>query len=181
MLSCFDKANAAGAWHVLDVLNDGDKEEACKLLELMRDNGIARGKQATRVAGYLRGNIDLIAAEGPSLGTMESENQHLYGARMDSVPCAWSRPGASAMARNLSRRHSHREVPRMTRSRSLTPMQAKRREAKIIAALWPKGAGKVVESVGSGYLPPHQASLAGMAAEVRYAAGIDKGMIPMQG
>ena len=181
VLSCFDRENAKGAWHVLGVLNDGDKEEACKLLEAMRDLGIAREKRSTEVVGYLRNNIDLIAVEGPSLGTMESENQHLYGARMDSVPCAWSRPGASAMARVVSRKHSRREIPRMTRSRSLTPRRAKQREARIIAAMWPKGAGKMVESTGSGYLPPHQASVAHMSAEVRHAAGIDSGMIPIQG
>ncbi len=180
-LSCFDKENAKGAWHVLGVLNDGDKEEARKLLEAMRDLGIAREGQATKTIGYLRNNIDLIAVEGPSLGTMESESQHLYGARMDGVPCAWSRPGASAMARVVSRKHSHREIPRMTRSRSPAPKRAKQREARIIKALWPKGAGKMVESTGSGYLPPHQASLVGMAAEVRHAAGIDSGMIPIQG
>ena len=50
-----------------------------------------------------------------------------------------------------------------------------------VAALDTGGAGKMVESVGSGYLPPHQASVARMKAEVRYAAGIDSGMIPMQG
>ena len=181
VLSCFAKEDQKGAWHVLDVLNDGDKEEACILLEAMRDFGIAREKQTTKVVGYLRNNIDLIAVEGPSLGTMESENQHLYGARMDSVPCAWSRPGASAMARVVSRKHSHRKLPRMTRERSLTPKRAKQRERRIIAALWPKGAGKMVESVGSGYLPPHQASVAGMSAEVRHAAAIDSGMIPIQG
>ena len=147
----------------------------------MRDFGIAREKQADRAIGYLRNNIELIAVEGPSLGTMESENQHLYGARMDSVPCAWSRPGASAMARLVSRKHSHRELPRMTRSRSLTPKRAKQRERRILAVLNTGGAGKMVESVGSGYLPPHQASVVGMSAEVRYAAGIDSGMIPMQG
>ncbi|MBP3590151.1 MAG: UPF0236 family protein [Muribaculaceae bacterium] len=181
VLSCFDRDGAVGAWHVLDVLNDGDKEEACLLLEAMRDMGVAREKRTTEVVGYLRNNVDLIAVEGPSLGTMESENQHLYGARMDSVPCAWSRPGASAMARVVSRRHSHREIPRMTRSRSLTPRRAERRERRILAALNTGGAGKMVESVGKGYLPPHQASVAGMAAEVRYAAGIDSGMIAMQG
>lgn len=181
VLSCFGKDNARGAWHVLDALNDGDKEEACKLLELMRDYGIARGGRSTEAVGYLRNNIDLIAVEGPSLGAMEPENQHLYGARMDSAPCAWSRPGASSMARVVSRRRSHREIPRMTRSRSLTPKRAEQREAGIIKALWPKGAGRTVESIGSGYLPPHQASLVGMAAEVRHAAGIDSGMIPMQG
>ena len=181
VLSCFDKENARGAWHVLDVLNDGDKEEACKLLELMRDYGLAREKRSTEVVGYLRNNIDLIAVEGPSLGTMESENQHLYGARMDSVPCAWSRPGASAMARVISRKHSKREVPRMTRARSLTPKRAKQRERRILAVLNTGSAGKLVESTGSGYLPPHHASLVGMSADVRYAAGIDKGMIPVWG
>ena len=100
---------------------------------------------------------------------------------MDSVPCAWSRPGASAMARLVSRRASGRDVPRLTRSRSLTPKRAKQRERRILAALDTGGAGKMVESVGSGYLPPHQASVAHMKAEVRYAAGIDSGMIPMLG
>ena len=51
---------------------------------------------------------------------MESENQHVYGALMDSVPCAWSRNGASAMARIRSRRHSDRALPRPTREGSLT-------------------------------------------------------------
>ena len=85
------------------------------------------------------------------------------------------------MARIVSRRHSKREVPRMTRSRSLTRKRASERERRILAALNTGGAGKMVESVGSGYLPPHQASLVGLAAEVRYAVGIGSGMIPTQG
>jgi len=179
--SCCDRDDARGAWHVPGVLDDGGKEEARKLLELMRDSGIAREKRSTEAVGYPRNSIDPIAIEGPSPGTMESESQHPYGARTDGVPCAWSRPGASAMARVVSRKHSRRETPRMTRSRPLTPKRAKQRERRILAALDAGGAGKMVESVGSGYLPPHQASLAGMSAEVRYAAGIDSGMIPMQG
>lgn len=85
------------------------------------------------------------------------------------------------MVRVVSRKHSHREIPRMTRPRLLTPRRARQREAGIIAALWPRGAGKMVESTGSGYLPPHQAGFVNMAAEVRHAAGIDSGMVPMQG
>ena len=69
----------------------------------------------------------------------------------------------------------------MTRSRSLTPKRAKQRERRILAALNAGSAGKLVESVGSGYLPPHHVSLCGMSADVRYAAGIDKGMIPVWG
>lgn len=38
---------------------------------------------------------------------------------------------------------------------------------------WPSGKTRI------GRPPPHHASLAGASAEVRYAAGIDKGMISM--
>ena len=182
VLSCFGRGASKGAWHVIDVLNDGDVEEAACLLEAMRDLGVARaGKGTDRAIGYLRSNSELIAAEGPSLGTMESENQHLYGARMDSVPCAWSAEGASAMARVVSRRASKRELPRLTRERSVTKRRARRCEERVARALYPKGAGKVVESVGSGYLPPHQARVASMSAEVRHAANVDWGMPLMQG
>jgi len=182
VLSCFGGDGARAAWHVLDVANDGDADAAACLLEAMRDAGMARaGKHTDRVIGYLRNNAGLIAAEGPSLGTMESENQHLYGARMDSVPCAWSSEGASAMARLISRRASKREIPRLTRELSVTRRRARRREERVAKALYPKGAGKVVESVGSGYLPPHQASVASMSAKVRHAANVDWGMPLMQG
>ena len=163
---------------MLDVLNDGDREEARLLLEAMRDFGIAREKRAREVVGYLRSNIDLVAVEGPSLGTMESENQHLYGSRMGSVSCAWSCPGASAMARVISRKSSKRAIPSLTRS--LTPRRAEQRERRILGAL-AGGAGKVVECVGGGYLPSHRARLVGKSAEVRHAAGIDKGMVTVLG
>ena len=84
------------------------------------------------------------------------------------------------MARVISRKSSKRAIPSLTRSRSLTPRRAKQRERRILSAL-AGGTGKVVECVGSGYLPPHRASLVGKSAEVRYAAGIDKGMIPVLG
>jgi len=177
VMSCFAKDGMEGAWKVLGALWDGDKEQACCLLEAMAAEGLAREKQAARVVGYLRNNIDLIDPDGPSMGTMESENQHVYGARMDSVPCAWSRPGADAMARIRSRRFSRRDLPRITRANSVTPGRARRREERVASLLYPKGAGKMVESTGSGYLPPHQASVADMSAEVRYAAGVDSGMI----
>lgn len=38
-------------------------------------------------------------------------------------------------------------------------------------------ASQVVQSVGEGYEPPHRASVAALSAEVRYAAGVDKGMV----
>lgn len=57
-------------------VGDGDVEEACRLIE----------GRAERVVAYLRGNAGAIAVEGPSLGTMESENQHLYGGPHGLVP-----------------------------------------------------------------------------------------------
>ncbi|MFR5092854.1 MAG: hypothetical protein ACLTDR_13455 [Adlercreutzia equolifaciens] len=106
------RRSTRGACTSLDVLNDGDREGGVPLARgHARLSASPARKGRARVVGYLRSNIDLVAVEGPSLGTMESENQHLYGSRMDSVPCAWSRPGASAMARVISRKSSKRAIP----------------------------------------------------------------------
>lgn len=40
-----------------------------------------------------------------------------------------------------------------------------------------KGAGRMVQSEGHGYEPPYQASVVGMAADIRCTAGFDSGMI----
>lgn len=177
VLSCFPDPKAG--WAVLEVVADGGVEEACRLVEACAELGEARPKRAAEVVSYLRGNAAAIAVEGPSLGTMESENQHLYGARMDSFPCAWSREGASAMARVRSRLHSGREVPRMTRARSETPRRRARRERRELEWLGSRGmsASAVVECAPKGYEPPHRASVSGLSAEVRYAAGVDRGMV----
>lgn len=180
VMSCF--ADAKAAWNILEVINDGGKEEAIALLEACLDAGLARERQTRAVVSYLEGNIDHIALEGPSLGTMESENQHLYGVRMDSFPCAWSVQGASDMARIISRRESDAPIPRKTRSRSTGERRKaarKRKELAYYARLG--GAGRVVESIGSGYLPPHQAETRKMASGKAYAlrkgmANLDRGI-----
>lgn len=109
LLSCFD--DPAMSWQLIEVVRDGGKEEAAALLEACIGRGLAR-KSAPRVLAYLRNNMGIIAAEGPSLGTMESENQHLYKSRMASVPCAWTREGTSHMARLRSRRGRTARFPR---------------------------------------------------------------------
>lgn len=173
ILSCF--ADAKMAWSIVEALEDGDKREAIGLLEACRDMGVAREKRAGQVIAYLKGNIDSIALGGPSLGTMESENQHLYGCRMDSVPCAWSERGASDMARLISRRASGRAIPKMTRERSCGQARRRRREQRELAFYERKGgAGRMVESDGRGYLPPHQADTRKMACGKAYA--LHKGM-----
>lgn len=169
VMSCFPDAKLA--WSVIDVLNDGDEKEAIALLETAKDAGIARERQTRAVIAYLENNSDAIAVDGPSLGTMESENQHLYGARMDSYPCAWSLRGASDMARIISRRESGTAIPKMSRERSRGTRRRKRREMKEMSFYSKQGlsADKVLESDGSGYLPPHQADTRRMASGKAYA------------
>ena len=173
VLSCFLDPKAG--WHVFDAIADGGIEGGCRLADL----GEARPNRVARAVAYLRGNASAIAVEGPSLGTMESESQRLYGVRMDSFPCAWSREGASAMARVRSRLHSGREVPRMTRAGSETPRRRARRERCELDWLGSRGlsASAMVECAPRGYEPPHRASVASLSAEVRYAAGVDGGMV----
>lgn len=177
VLSCFPDRRLGRA--VLDCLWDGGKEEAAALVDAAAELGEARPERAAKVSAYLRGNMDAIAVEGPSLGTMEAENQHLYGVRMDSFPCAWSVRGASDMARIRSRLHSGRAVPRMTREKSATPRRKAARARRELRWLETQGraAGRVVESAGKGWEPPRRASVAGLSAEVRFAAGVDRGMV----
>lgn len=146
------------------------------LLGACADPGIARKSRADAVVAYLEGNAEAIAVEGPSLGTMESENQHLYGARMDALPCAWSLTGASDMARIISRRESKTPVPKMSREASRGEKRRARRDRKELSFYGERGlaASKVLESSGSGYLPPHQADTRKMDPGKAYA--LHKGM-----
>ena len=80
---------------------------------------------------------------------------------------------------HISRKFSHREIPRMTRERSLTPKRAKQREKQIYKVLSTEASGRVVESVGSGYLPPRQMDTSSMPRQARYVAGADSGMITL--
>ena len=157
------------ARRLIGVASDGDAASAAALLGAAASLGLANEGAAKRVAGYLLNNSELIGAEGPSLGTIESDNQHIYGARMDSVPCAWSVRGGSDMARILSRRASGREIPRVSRLESMPHRKRDARNGKVLAKLERGGAGRVVESVGEGYLPPHQVDTSGIEAGKAYA------------
>lgn len=181
ILTCFDagREGRRAAWHVIDVAAEGEAGSAAALLEAMAGHGIARPKQARKVAAYLRNHAEFLVADAPSLGTMESENQHLYSARMEAWPCAWSAQGASDMARIRSRIHSGRALPAQTREGSMSLRARRRREARELS-FYSGNTGRVVEFDGSGYLP-RQASVAGMAAEVRHAAAVDSGMVALMG
>ena len=119
--SCFKREDKALADNILGTVIGGDAAAAAELVELSGKLGIAKENYA-EVAFFLRGNAELIYRPGAaSLSTMEAEQQHVYGAGMDSAPCGWSIVGADAMARIRSRMASGRGLPRLTRELSATP------------------------------------------------------------
>lgn len=180
ILACFPDTTMA--WNMIEAIEDGDKHAAISLLEACLDLGVARERQTRAVITYLKGNIDHIAIDGPTLGTMESDNQHLYGVRMDSFPCAWSLRGASDMARIISRRESKRALPRRTRQGSRSERRRRNREEKELGFYAKEGgAAEMLKSVGSGYLPPHQVDTRKMRTDKAYAlyrgmANLDRGI-----
>lgn len=176
ILSCFPANEAPLARNVVGMAMDGDVASAAAVLDAAGEYGIA-GKGARKVADYLRRNEEAIYSGGPSLGTMEAEQQHIYGCRMDSVPCGWSAAGADAMARVRSGKYSGRELPHPTRPRSASPRRRARSNRRELACLKTKVDAKVPMKVGHGSEAEHKASLAGCSAEVRYAAAIDSGMV----
>lgn len=169
--SCFKEKE--GSDKALGILAQGDVKTLCSFISAAQAHGLTKNKITDQVLRYLDNNKDLIGVDGPSLGTMESENQHLYGARMDAVPCAWSIQGASDMARLRSRVYSKRKIPARTRENSKTKRRIKREERRQL-----KSSGMpMIKSVGKGYESPHIASVSGLAADVKHAAAVDSGMI----
>lgn len=79
------------------VLRSEGAEARAGAIEAMVGAGTA-APGAEGVAAYLRRHAAEIGG-GPSMGTMEAEQQHMYKVRMGSFPCAWSPEGADAMAR----------------------------------------------------------------------------------
>ena len=142
--------------------------EACAdaIDDLVGDGAAAAG--AGDVASYLRRHAAEIGG-GPSMGTMEAEQQHTYKSRMASVPMAWSAAGADAMARVRSWVCSGFALPKRAREGSRSPRRAARRDERL-ARFVSSQPGSRVRSEGKGWEYPVSASLAGMGAEVRFRA-----------
>ena len=118
------------------------------------------------MAAYLRRHAAEIGG-GPSMGTMEAEQQHMYKARMGSFPCAWSAAGADAMARVRSWVYSGFALPKRTREGSRSRRRAARRDERL-AGFVASRPGTRLKSEGKGWEYPVSASLAGMGADVRF-------------
>jgi hypothetical protein len=141
---------------------------AKKISRMLRDlqlvinhaKGSAKDKKSAKaryvaLQSYLVSNKDLIEqGAGPSMGTMEGTNAHVYAARMKVWGGAWSRKGAACMAAVRAQIASGLPliVPRPDNA-VYDDSQIRRRisyeESQLI-----KRRQKVSECVGSGYEPP---------------------------
>lgn len=164
------KAGDRLGWALLQLLEAGGPEACAFAIDSLASVGALRAG-SERVAAYLRNHAAEIGG-GPSMGTMEAEQQHTYKVRMASFPCAWSLAGADAMARTRSWIASGRDVPRRTREGSLSPKRRRARDERLAHMVDPTP-GKRVQSEGKGWEYPLTASVEGMRADIRYEAALD--------
>lgn len=170
--ACFGREHEEERLQAMRPIYGGDAEGCAGLLERMAREGTAKADIAPGVIRYLRSHADRIGVPGPSLGTIESENQHAYKSRMAGVPCAWSMQGASDMARIRSRQASGRPIPHLSPEERRSAKRRGRRKRKEESIL-PSGpaASCAAASEGKGYEYPVRGSVGAMGAEVRYRSG----------
>ena len=122
------------------------------MLSLRLDTGFGDEDKTRQLIGYIRNNRASIEAIAPSMGTMEGTQAHLYAARMKVWGGAWSREGASDMARIRATLASGEALPVPTREQAFRAKDRKRREA--ILEQRRHGSGyEMVLSDGEGYEP----------------------------
>ncbi len=135
------------------LLRRGDVEGLVSFLE---DKIAAKPKSVEKMEEFLRyivNNKETVAVAGPTLGTMESTNAHVYAARMKVWGGGWSRKGASDMARIRSTVFSGEELPRPTTRIRYSAKEGKRRE-KLRRARLEEVKYSVIGSEGEGYEMP---------------------------
>jgi hypothetical protein len=170
---CFDAVHAGERSEALAEAYRGHACACADLLGAFADEGKARPSVVAAVAPYLRGHASCMGVAGPSPGTMEPENQHVYQSGLSSVPCAWTRRGADSVARIRSRQASGREVPHLSRTDRVTPEARARREQRIDGALRARpDAAQVVSCEGKGREYPARASTTGHRAGIQFESGL---------
>lgn len=155
---------------LLGILDAGGPAACAGVMGMLGAEGLLNGGW-DEVAAYLGAHAAEIGG-GPSMGTMEAEQQHLYKVRMASFPCAWSRAGADAMARTRSWLASGRELPARTREASLSRKRRRARDGRLQHLVDPHPSRRV-ESEGKGWEYPLAASVEGLRADIRYKAALD--------
>lgn len=95
------------------------------MLDLVDDDAAAEGPARRLLPASARSGDQ----RGPSMGTMEGKQQHMYKSRMATFPCARPSAGADAMARVRSWLCSGFALPARTREASRSLRRPQEREA----------------------------------------------------
>jgi hypothetical protein len=141
--------DAAG---LFDLLRAGDLDELLDVLTLRLDTGLGDETKTRALIGYIRNNRTSIMANTPSMGTMEGTQAHLYAARMKVWGGAWSREGASDMARIRAALASGESLPVPVREAAFRAKDRTRRSAILEKRRYGSGY-EMVLSDGEGYEP----------------------------
>lgn len=134
------------------LLHAGRIDELLDVLSSRLDAGLGDGDRTRGLIGYIRNNRASIEADAPSMGTMEGTNAHLYAARMKVWGGAWSREGASDMARIRSTLASGETLPVPVREAAFREKDRRRRSAILEKRSYGFGY-EMVLSDGEGYEP----------------------------
>ncbi|MGV8082016.1 MAG: UPF0236 family transposase-like protein [Coriobacteriia bacterium] len=113
---------------LFDLLKEGDVTALLDVLRLRLNTGYGDPKKVNDLLGYISNNQEAIKASAPSMGTMEGTNAHLYAARMKVWGGAWSREGASDMARIRAALFSGETLPVPMREQGFKVKDRRRRE-----------------------------------------------------
>ena len=138
---------------LFEMLSAGRIDELLEVLRLRLDTGFGEEAKTRALIGYIRNNRASIEADAPSMGTMEGTQAHLYAARMKVWGGAWSREGASDMARIRSTLASGDVLPVPVREQAFRAKDRSRRSA-ILEKQRYGFAYEMVRSDGRGYEPP---------------------------
>jgi hypothetical protein len=138
---------------LFEMLCAGRIDELLEVLRLRLDTGFGEGAKTRQLIGYIENNRASIEADAPSMGTMEGTQAHLYAARMKVWGGAWSREGASDMARIRATLASGEKLPVPVREQAFREKDRKRRSAVLEKRRYGSGY-EMVLSDGKGYEPP---------------------------
>ncbi|MGV8082888.1 MAG: UPF0236 family transposase-like protein [Coriobacteriia bacterium] len=138
---------------LFELLHAGDVEGLIEVLRLRGDTGYGDAKKTRELVSYISSNKEAIKVAAPAMGTMEGTNAHLYAARMKAWGGAWSREGASDMARIRATIHSGEKLPLALREQDFSERDRQRRE-RLRDKLLYEYKYDMVRSDGRGYEPP---------------------------
>lgn len=124
-----------------------------------------RREKVRDLASYVSSNADLL--RGTSLGTMEATNAYAWAKRMKSFGCSWSRAGADAMAKVISRTACGRPLAPFPKDAFYTEEELGRRE-RAIAERGQEAARQM--SAGSGWEYPNGVQTWTLPREQRFRA-----------